>query len=268
MVKNAKEAYKRWADFTAFLEDRQAMVNAASAFSAPLAQFIHNSTQQHLHYTLNAAMEGMKIVAAALQMGAITAPAGVGMSAGIAASQSIEGIVYEAKKRWDLSTAWDTYKQALENPENRKFGLIALKKNPTLAKYAVAWGALIKKDPLVSDFMGDCGLNKDTLKDPEANVDLVVKYLEKRMPDDNVVVGRDYSAVGKVELTMKFWIKERTKGRNQTRCEPQETKRLEFLLSQWETEYPLQKAANPKDPEAREEVQEHPGRNRATAYEL
>ena len=39
--------------------------------------------------------------------------------------------------------------------------------------------------------MSNCGLDAETLKDPESKLDLVVKYLEARMLDDNVLVGRD-----------------------------------------------------------------------------
>jgi hypothetical protein len=250
MAKHANEALKRYTDLSNFIDDRQSMINAASAFSAPLAQFIHNSTQQLMHYSINAAMEGLKVIAAVLQLSGLTAPVGVGLTAGANVSQAIETIIYEAKKRWDLETAWKTYKFALENPDNRKAGLVAMQENPTLAKYAVAWGAQIKKDPLVGDFMQSCGLNKDTLKDPEASVDLVVTYLEKRLPDDNVVVGRDYTAAGKVELTVSGFLKEKARGETKLGVKKVETKKLEFVLTQWEIEYPLLKEAKDKDPEA------------------
>ena len=98
------------------------------------------------------------------------------------------------------------------------------------------------------DFMHDCGLNKDTLKDPEANVDRVVSYLEKRMPDDNEVVGRDYSAVGKVELVATVWIKEKARGEKKLGAKAQDTKSLEYSLTQWELKYPVVKVVKDKDP--------------------
>jgi hypothetical protein len=247
LAKNANEALKRYTDMVAFLGDRQHMLNAASEFSTAVTQFIRNADQQFMHYSINAAIEGLKVVAAALQCGGITAGAGAGLAGAANISQGIEGVIYEAAKRWDLGKAWDTYKIALENPDNRKDGLIAIKKNPTLAKYAIAWGAVIKKDPLVTDFMHSCGLNKEaTLKDPDANTDLVVTYLEKRMPDDNVVVGRDYTAIGKVELTATVWIKEKTKGEKKLGAKAQDTRVLDSLLARWEIEYPLLKDAEPE----------------------
>jgi hypothetical protein len=244
MAKNANEAIKRWRDFNAFLERRATMIRAVSAFSSPAAQFIKNAELQWGHYSINAAMEGMKVVAACLQLGLVTAPIGVGLQGGTVGAQAIEGIVYEAKKRWDLGTAWDTYKEALENLESRKLGLLALKDNPTLAKYAMAWGAIIKKDPLVKDFMHSCQLNEDALKDPEANVDLVVSYLEKRMPDDNVVVGRKVSDVGTVELTVKAWVKAKTVAENKWKVEEQTevSNQIQASLQEWATEFPLQQA--------------------------
>lgn len=247
MAKNVNEAMKRWTDFNAFIATQQTMLRAASAYSAPLSQFVSNSGKQFKHYSINAAMEGMKIVAAVLQLGYVTAPVGVGLAGGTAIAQAVEGVLYEAKKRWDLETAWKTYKTALENPDNRKLGLTALMRNPTLAKFSVAWGAVIKKDPLVGDFMRQCGLNADTLKDPEANVGLVVTYLEKRMPDDNVVVGRDYSAPNKVDLTAEAWLKEKSRAEKKLKVAPQGTQTLEYLLTQWSTDYPVLKSAKVKD---------------------
>jgi hypothetical protein len=209
-----------------------------------------NARKQFAHYTFNAAMEGLKACAAVLQVGVVTAPLAAGLSISASMAETAEGMLFEAKKRWDLEAAWKTYKNALEYPDNRKAGLVAIKKNPTLAKYAVAWGALIKKDPLVGDFMRSCGLNKDTLKDPDANLDLVVSYLEKRMPDDNTVVGRDYTSAGKVELSVSVWIKEKTLAENKLGMKPFDSKTLEFQLTQWETEYPPLKDAKVRDPEA------------------
>ena len=56
-----------------------------------------------------------------------------------------------------------------------------MRRNPTLAKYAVAWGAVIDEDPLVSDFISHCGLNADTIEG-DGNIDKVVDYLEAACP--------------------------------------------------------------------------------------
>ena len=40
--------------------------------------------------------------------------------------------------------------------------------------------------------MDKCGLTAETMQDEDANIDKVVEYLEARMPDDIVVVGREF----------------------------------------------------------------------------
>jgi hypothetical protein len=246
MLKNLYEAARRTADTVAFSEKRQGMYNAASAYSAPVSNFIHNGGLQAAHYYANAAFEAAKMIGAIIQCaGAIAAPAGAILTASAGAAQAVEQVLYEAKKRYDLEKAWDTYKLALSRPQNRRLGLIAMKKNPTLAKYAVAWGAVIKGDPLVVDFMAACDLNESTLKDPKANVDRVVTYLEKRMPDDNVVTGRDMSkgpvpgwAPTKLELTAANWLSAKTRSIEQGKVAPRDSRELELALIDLEQKLP------------------------------
>lgn len=245
MMKNVYEAGCRSRDTYVFCKKRQGMYNAASAYSAPVSQFIYNGGVQATHYFANAAFECAKMIGAILQCaGPFTAPAGAIMTAAASGTQALEQVLYEAKKRYDLETAWKSYKLSLSRPQNRKLGLIALKKNPTLAKYSVAWGALIEKDVLVVDFIGACGLTPETLRDPQANIDRVVSYLEKRMPDDNVVTGRTVEKVagwapGQLELTAASWISVKQRAETQGGLMVVSTRTLELhlqqLASQWAT---------------------------------
>lgn len=246
MAKNLYEAAKRTADTASFCEKREGMFNAASAYSAPVSNFIYNGGLQAAHYYANAAFEAAKMIGAIIQCaGAVAAPAGAIVTAAAGAGQALEQVLYEAKKRYDLEKAWDTYKLAISRPQNRRLGLIAMKKNPTLAKYAVAWGAVIKQDPLVVDFMAACDLNASTLKDPKANLDRVVSYLEKRMPDDNVVTGRDLGSGGpvpgwapaKIELKAASWLAAKTRAIEQGKVVDRDTRTLELALIDLEREF-------------------------------
>jgi hypothetical protein len=211
MAKNLYEAACRARDFDRFVDDHRGMVNAASVYSPSVGQFIKNSAMQGTHYSLNAAFEAVKMIGAIVQCGGVmAAPAGIAVTAGATAVQAVEQVLYEIAKRMDLEAGWDMYKKAIENPENRKAGLLALGSNPTLAKYSVAWGAVVKKDVLVNDFMDACGLDADTLRDQKANLDSVVSYLELRMPDDNVVTGRRMPTI-QATLTMTAWMKQKKK---------------------------------------------------------
>jgi hypothetical protein len=64
------------------------------------------------------------------------------------------------------------------------------------------------------------------------------------MPDDNVVVGRKVSDVGKVDLTVKAWVKARTVAENKWKVQEQRevSNQIEASLLEWHTEFPLQQA--------------------------
>ena len=238
MMQWATKAVKKRIDFNNFCDSKKAMMNSASCYSSAIRRFRDEARAQHAHYSINAACEGVKIVAAVLQC----TPAAVG---GIIAAQAasgaeaVEAVIYEINKRDNLRIAWKTYKQALNNPENRKLGLVAIRKNPTLAKYAVAWGAVVEQDPLVSDFMSYCNLNADTVQG-NANIDKVVEYLEARLPDDLVVVGRRYDettadwAPDQVELTTDSWVNAKTLGETQGGVAKVDTGEIESALIKYD----------------------------------
>lgn len=241
LAQNVAKAAKRTRDWYNFYQSEQDMFQAASPFSAPVANFHFNARKQSIHYNINAALDLINMIGAICEsVGAAAFGAGVvagkliqGVASGAGA---LESAVYEINKRLDLNKAWEVYRTALENPENRRLGLIALKENPTLAKYAVAWGALVKKDPLVADFLNRCSMTAEELEDPKSKVSEVVKYLELRMPDDNVVVGREVVKSGwapadnAIVLTASSWIAAKKLGETQARLEVQDTRDLEVAL--------------------------------------
>ncbi len=240
VARNLVEAGTRTRDMVRFIEDREGMFNAASAFSAPVTKFIHNAVMQQAHFYANAAFEAAKMIGAILQVsGAVVAPAGVLTTAAASMAQACEAVLYELAKRIDMEVGWQTYRQALARRENRKLGLIALKRNATIAKYSVAWGAVVRKDPLVADFMDACGLTADSLKDPGAKIDLVVKYLETRMPEDVVVTGRSAEgpvaawAPASVALTPASWIAVKARGESRGGIKPQDTRSFELALKRY-----------------------------------
>ena len=256
MSKYIFAAVKRWIDFHNFWRNNQAMVNAASAYSPAVRRFREDSGVQGAHYTLNAACEGVKIIAACLQC----TPMVIGgiIAANVASGvEAVEAVLYEMAKRYQLEQAWTTYKRALRNPDNRKLALIAMRENPTLAKYAMAWGAVIEKDPLVGDFMAYCDLDADTVRGT-AKIDKVVEYLEARMPDDITVVGRDASgavtdwAPTTVQLTADSWIDAKTRGETQGDVRPDDTAAIESALLKVEEAVNAIAAAKGKNAKIRE----------------
>lgn len=251
MAKNILLAGLRTRDLVVFIDKRNGLFNAASAYSQPVKNFIANSRSQMLHYMANAAFEAVKMIGAILQCGGITAPAGFAVTTAGTIAQSLEAVIYEIDKRVKLETAWKTYREYLARPENRRLGLVAIKSNPTLAKYAVAWGAVIKRDPLVVDFIGACGLTPETLKDPNAGLEEVVKYLETRMPDDSVVTGRSGGLdVDGVSLSHTSWMTKQTQAIKEEALAPGGTGMIVACLRKWDKDHEGLKARATKQPDS------------------
>jgi hypothetical protein len=61
---------------------------------------------------------------------------------------------------------------------DRQVKRLAMQTNPTLSKYALAYGAYVASDPIALDAVRKCGLTPETLSNKSTNVDKVVKYLE------------------------------------------------------------------------------------------
>ncbi|WP_198938007.1 hypothetical protein, partial [Pelomonas sp. KK5] len=119
-------------------------------------------------------------------------------------------LLMDLKNKYDVEAGWKATKKALANPANRRMGLEARQLNPTLAKYSLAWGAVVLKDPLARGAMKACGLTEASLNDEKADTHKVVKYLEVFYEDD-VSIYRDNSeelpkwVPAEIELTLTCW---------------------------------------------------------------
>ena len=113
-----------------------------------------------------------------------------------------------------LRKAWTDTKEALDpkNKGNRKMALLARQINPTLAKYTIAYGAMVAKDPIAITACNRVGLDRETLARAKDKVGDVRKYLDTLYTDDGTVVGMlpVDAPKGKVKvpdptLTLKAW---------------------------------------------------------------
>ena len=269
LAQSVTQAAKRTREFLDFCDAEAGMFRAASVFSPAVANFTTNAQKQSLHFAINAALDLVNMIGAVCEC--VGAPAfglgvvvGKAMQAGASGIGALEAAVYELAKRYDLEKAWADTRAAMENPENRRLGLIAIKQNPTLAKYSVAWGAIVKKDVLVGDFLGSCGLTAEELTDPKSKTSEVVKYLELRMPEDNTVVGREVPqdgwapAEGDIALTPASWIGAKSLGEKVGKVAVQDTREVELALKGYAANGPgLQQGAAKTDLEkARDQLQE------------
>lgn len=120
--------------------------------------------------------------------GGPAAPAGAAVSAAAQGAEGVMDVALTVKTEIEMANAWSTYKKAIATPQDRKLARAALQKNPTLAKYAMAYGAIHEKHPVAVKAMSRCGLNAKTLVDPGTNMNKVVTYLETIYRDDPVLL--------------------------------------------------------------------------------
>jgi hypothetical protein len=208
---NLKAASDRLEGWLKWREARKDSDSALSAYGTSIQNFVSNQGSQFAHYSIQAAANAIQALLAAGEMSPY-APAFKIAGGSVAAAAAAEDMIYKFYKQTQLRKAWKQTKIALEpgNRENRKMGLLVREINPTLAKYALAYGAVIAQDPIAITAMNRVGLDRETLARAGDKAADVKKYLVKLYPDDKEVIGiLDVSVGGaKVptpELATKAW---------------------------------------------------------------
>ncbi|MCP4043197.1 MAG: hypothetical protein GY731_14780, partial [Gammaproteobacteria bacterium] len=215
LAKNLMMAAQRAMALNTWLKNKRDAVRAVSAYSSSVQNFVKNQGEQFSHYSIQSALQLVKMIGQILNYSGIAAQAGQAISKSAQLAATTEEILYKFYKKVDLERAWKATQKAFANPENRKLGLIARSLNPTLAKYSLAWGAVVKKDAIAKSAMASCGLNELTLSQRDTNVENVQRYLEVCFPEDNVVLKRFEPPEwmpGKVVLTAKCWSTAKARG--------------------------------------------------------
>jgi hypothetical protein len=242
LVQEGMAAHKRRKQWEIWRKNKTAFANAQSALSATAQNFVHNQGQQFVHHTAKAIFDAVKMlgeIVAAIPTGVSTVIGKVGVMAAEVLS-TLEEVIYDTTRTAELQVGWNRTKEYMRNPDNRKKGLEALQKNPTLAKYSIAWAALTMKDGLAIHALNECNLTPDMLRENEGKLDLVVKYLETLYSEDKTlyrVVRTSANWLPKEpELTVKGW-RAFTFGMRKT------TKELKYpdLLKEEQKELPIAK---------------------------
>ena len=185
-IVNARAAYDRAVALSIWLDANESATTAVSPYATSIQNFVRNQGEQFTHYSIQAAANAIKV---ATDIAANAHPAVKAVSVAVTAAASLESLVYTVYKQAMLRRAWSTTKKSLADPENRKLALIARKMNPTLAKYTIAYGALIEKSPIAITVMGEVGVDRETLSRAGDKVGDVKKYLQTLYNEDNVVLG-------------------------------------------------------------------------------
>ncbi|RUS59701.1 hypothetical protein EGN72_13465 [Pseudorhodobacter sp. E13] len=184
--------------------------DAQRASSAQVDAFMNRKglqTKQTLKAAIQVALDAAKVVAEVLKM-TPAAPAAPIVTASINTTEALIEVAEIVATKAQMDAAWKVYVRARENPADRYLARKATQQNPTLAKYAMAWGATMG-DPIAVEGMRRCGLNEHTLALPETNVAKVVAYLEAKYADDPILLRavpvKQKWHPGKVELTLQSW---------------------------------------------------------------
>ena len=219
-IKNVVAAANRAIQLNKFLDSLNTAKTAMSAYAPAIEKRVRDTRVQLADKTIEAILECAHIVGATLSMTPLS-PVGktVELAAtGAHAAKGISDIIFSEREK---QQAWSAYQAALKDPGNRKLKMKALSVNPTLAKYALAYGATQAGDPIAKEVMRKCGINDRTLAAPETNVKKVVKYMELYFSDDQIVlrevlIPKPWMSGASVSLSSSSWLKVMVAARTNT----------------------------------------------------
>jgi hypothetical protein len=132
----------------------------------------------------------VKMVLDSIQLGAEIAkfadPTGAStvVSAATSMTSALTEYGYKMHKENAIRMGWNAYKNALENPGNRKRARAALRLNSTLAKCCIAYGATMGNDPAAKEAIRISGLTPSALQDDKDVCNKLVAYLQDQLRGD------------------------------------------------------------------------------------
>lgn len=191
----------------------QDLSKAQSALQSSALNFVNNQADQLAYHGAQALCAATLLAGEIAKLAGPAAPIGAAMAGTAAGASKLIDTIHEKKIEVEVELAWRKTAKALRNPANRRLGLEARKLNPSLAKYAIAWGAMVLKDPLAANVLRAAGLNQANLADPDADTHKLVKYLET-FYDEDPTLYRDVDenpewVPGDVDLSAQFWRRTR-----------------------------------------------------------
>jgi hypothetical protein len=187
---NLKAAAVRCEAWLDWREGRKDAESAVSPYATSIDNFCRNQGQQFTHYSIQAASNAIQALLACGEMSPL-APAFKAAGGAVAASAAAEDLIYKFYKQVALRKAWQQTKKSLDpkNRGNRKMALLVRQINPTLAKYTIAYGALVEESPVAITACNRIGIDRETLARSSDKVSDLKDYLELLYPDDGSVLG-------------------------------------------------------------------------------
>jgi hypothetical protein len=251
MAANIYAAAIRAQELNKWMNNKKDFERAQSALTSASQNFVHNQAEQFSHYSIQAAFDAVRIIGEVASCSGLATAAGQALSKSALAASEAEKLLYDFARKEELERAWKLTCKAFNNPQNRKLALQVRAMNPTLAKYTIAWGAMVANDPLAKNAVSSCGLNETTLSHQDSNVDKVVQYMEVYFRDDQTLY-REIELDGDwlpkdIELTTRSWSAIKVRAGENIKLKNTETGKLDGLLSKLAR---LQKAAGAEDVDA------------------
>jgi hypothetical protein len=178
--------HRKMEEWSAHVSDgKRAVSPTVSAFLAQVDELKHQLTND----IINCAFDLAQACTATASIAFPAADAGTKILSG---ARAIKDVIYEKIiKKAKLARAWSRYKAVHDHPDTHSLTAVrkSIRSNPTLAKYAIAYGALEMNDPFALEALRQLGLNDMVLANKDTDVAKVAAYLEKQFSDDIVVQG-------------------------------------------------------------------------------
>lgn len=166
-------------------------------------------SEQMIVKGMNVFIQAIDTLGKAMMVMGHVAPIGVAVSAASSAADALMTAALKISTKIKMEQAWRIYKAALDNPNDRRKAREALRTNPTLAKYALAWGAVQDGNRIAQSALASCGIGPESLLTPGADEAKVVKYLETYFREDPKLLKEipvpEKWYPGKIELTVLSW---------------------------------------------------------------
>ena len=237
LAANLVAAAQRAQQLDSWIKAQQDLSAAQSALSSSAANFVKNQGQQLAHYSMQAFFAATQLAGKITELAGPAAPVGTIIAAVAGASAKAEQMLMDRADKVQIEKAWKVTYKSLRNPRNRQLGLKARELNPSLAKFSIAWGAVVLKDPLARDAMRACGLNEASLKNDNTDVNKVVKYLEVFYEDDKSLYRDSTDPVPEwipadAEVTLKWWSQLRLAASTSAKLQVKNGGLLEGLLGE------------------------------------
>lgn len=211
--KVAKDIYvlKKSVDtHNAWVQSMKLAFKAQSGSAAAIQNVLENAEIHLSHAAISLTLHTLQAGAAVAQLmdptGAATAT-----SAALSMADAVTEFGYKMHTEIAIQRGWNAYKDARDNPGNRKRAREALRLNSTLAKCCIAYGASIMGDPAAQQAIRATGLTVAALQNDKDICVKLISYLENELNQDptilKVVNTKDTKwHPGKPSLTLSSWV--------------------------------------------------------------